>query len=251
MSNALQKPEASPDPFDNYRRERRRALLGSPLKFVKGDYFIGNGADAVLMPTNTQLIAAMRLYTLGWQLWMDGERVDQRLGFFVDGFVPQPRHALGLLDKSQWKIGLDGRPQDPWQKFRGIPMINPQDRALYTFVTGSDGGLRAVDDLCEEYRDAHANLKHALISIGGTSYMHRDRKIGRVKKPIFPLIGIVEDGAIYDAILKAEGDETKPALVERPAAGKLIEITSGKPVPQPPAEDEPFGGPADLDDIDF
>ena len=126
-----------------------------------------------------------------------------------------------------------------WQKFRGIPMIDPQDRSLYTFVTGTDGGIQAIDDLCDEYRRAHANLRHALISIGVTSYMHKDRRIGRVKRPIFTLIGLVEDGRLYDAVLKAENGDispTKPTPVEieRPAAGKMIEITSGRLAPETP-----------------
>ena len=93
------------------------SLVGRQIKFGKDGRFvtaddsepIGDDVDFVALPDQT-LIGYMRFNG-------EGEPPDRRMGLLYDGYIMPPRATLGDTDVSQWEIGLDGKPADPWQHF--------------------------------------------------------------------------------------------------------------------------------------
>jgi hypothetical protein len=149
MSNTLTIP--STNPFANYERDQatRRHFPGELMKFNKGDYVAGK--DSVLLPSGSQRVAVMNTLTRGWQRWENNELTDARLGFYVEGFKPPRRSELGDHDKSRWETGKDGKPRDPWSYINALAMVSPETMKTYTFITGTSGGIRAIDDLADDH----------------------------------------------------------------------------------------------------
>ena len=237
MSNTLTIP--STNPFANYERDQatRRHFPGELMKFNKGDYVAGK--DGVLLPSGSQLVAVMNTLTRGWQRWENNELTDARLGFYVEGFKPPRRSELGDHDKSRWETGKDGKPRDTWSYINALAMVSPETMKTYTFITGTSGGIRAIDDLADDHGAAPPG-KYPLISLEADSYLHSDRTIGRVKVPLFRVVGQV-DATPYDlATAKARGERapTTEALPTRYPAESLTYMKAPEP---PPILDNPDG----------
>ena len=54
--------------------------------------------------------------------------------------------ALGDLDQSQWELGLDGAPADPWQHLVYLVLQNADTSEMFTFTTARrpGGALSAI-----------------------------------------------------------------------------------------------------------
>jgi hypothetical protein len=239
MSNALARRDANIDPFANYRRDRPRVLIGQRIKFVKGRYLT---KDNTVVPAGTRLVAIMRLLTIGWQKWVLSTCVDSDVGLYAEGFRLRPR-PLDDRDETLWEV-VNGKLRDPWQRVKALPVCDPASEALYTFVTSSAGGIGAIDDLFEAYGKRHANLKHALIELGVSEYWHKDRTIGQVLVPVFKLVGLVDDGRRYDALLDAASNAVRPAIEAQGPPAPRLTVTGG--LQTPPAAVE--GGYDGIDD---
>jgi hypothetical protein len=207
MSNTL--ATANANPFANYERDQatHRHFPGDLMKFNKGDYLAGKDGDP--LPIGTQFVAVMNSYTRGWQRWENGELTDARLGFYVKGFKPPRRSELGDRDENLWQMGKDGKPRDPWSYINALCLVSPETMKICTFITGTDGGLRAVNDLADDH-GATPSGKYPIVALEADSYMHPDRAIGRVKFPVLRIVGQV-DAAPYDrAVAKARGNRAPP-----------------------------------------
>ena len=111
------------------------------------------------------------------------------MGLLIEGFVPKERTELGHNDKTLWEVDNNGEPRDPWQHGLYLPMVTFDGENVYTFTSSSDGGRRrAVAPLAREY--GHHIRQHPdelpVVRLEHDSYLHADRKIGRVKFPLFP-----------------------------------------------------------------
>ena len=67
------------------------ANFGKLLKFIKGQYFIGEEEVEI----GTQYAALMFEERRGWVKFVDGKPVDYRIGLVRDGYVPPSRESLG------------------------------------------------------------------------------------------------------------------------------------------------------------
>src|SRR5262249_57416411 len=78
----------------------------------------------------------------------DGNRV--KYGTREAGHRLPERDELGYDDKSEWKIGPGGEPQDPWRNTRLVYLVHPRTAEAFTFSTSSWGGRGAVADLGDQ-----------------------------------------------------------------------------------------------------
>jgi hypothetical protein len=182
-------PTNEDDPFARYSKGDGGTIVGELLKFAKGDYLAGQDNREIAI--GTRLVANMDTLETGWVRWDDGKPAEHRMGLVAEGFVPAWRKDLGDNDKSLWLLDDKGTPRDPWQKTENLQLADPRDGKIYTFATSSTGGRNALRDLCGDYahgRRQHPN-EHPVIELGVDSYMHSNKQLGRIKTPLFVIVG--------------------------------------------------------------
>lgn len=197
----------------------QRSIVGKLLKFSKGDFLMGEDNEEI--EEGTQLVANMDELMVGWIRWADSKPTDQIMGRVSDGYQPQRRNELGDNDKTQWEIDEQGRERDPWQFSNYLIMKKPGesgDDALFTFTTSSRGGLNAIGELCKTYgkemRQRPDEFPIVALEVG--SYQHSNKAYGRIKYPIFKVVGWTAKGEFAEAL--ASEDDAAPEAA--PAAAK-------------------------------
>jgi hypothetical protein len=113
------------------------------------------------------------------------------MGLLYDGFIPPPRASLGDTDEGLWEIGLSGRPEDPIKHQLCLVLQHTGAGELYTFVTTSATGRRAVGNLLQHYnrmqRTNPDELPVVRLKKGG--FQHKDDRVGFVPTPVFAVVG--------------------------------------------------------------
>jgi hypothetical protein len=179
--------------YEKYgRAASNRRFIGDLLKFGKdGTYTAGQENREI--ERGTQLVAYMPTLRVGWVRWEDGHTVEESTGLIAEGFVPPKRETLGHNDKSLWGEFDEGGERDPWQFSNDLVLFEPQAEQFYTFVTSSKGGLGAIGELAKTYgqRLRQQPGDWPAVALEGDSYQHRIRSRGRIKFPIFRVIGWV------------------------------------------------------------
>jgi hypothetical protein len=176
-----------PDPFAAYGAAATRH--GKLLKFTRGDFLAGQNNE--LVPLGTKMIANMEEATVGWQRWENNRPTTQHMGRIADHYKPPARRDLGDLDEGLWERDDEGKPRNPWQYTSQVPMCQLEDGEQYLFTTSSDGGNKAIGALCADYakrRGNHPN-HHPIITLGWGDYPHSIKSRGRIKFPVFQIVG--------------------------------------------------------------
>jgi len=198
----------------------QKSIVGKLLKFSKGDYLVGEDNDEV--EEGTQYVANMDELMVGWIRWSDSKPTDQIMGRVSEGYQAPRRSDLGDDDKSKWEVDEQGRERDPWQFSNYLILKTPGEAgedALFTFTTSSRGGLNAIGELCKAYGKAMRQRPDELpiISLGVGSYQHSNKAFGRIKFPIFEVVGWAAKAEFAEALADVE-PETAPT--EAAPAGK-------------------------------
>jgi hypothetical protein len=120
-----------------------------------------------------------------------GEPPDRVMGLLYDGFVMPPRASLGDTNAADWPTGLDGKPNDPWQHQMYLVLQSTDTAELFSFVTSSATGRRAIGNLLHHYdrmqRTNPGELPVIKLKVGG--FNHKDERIGWVPTPVFAVVG--------------------------------------------------------------
>jgi hypothetical protein len=193
------------------------------LRHVKGDWPVGIGDTERILPDGSKILVDPYTLFMGFVEWEGGQPVDSIVVRVADleSFkqLPQVRD-LPNRDKSQWPLGPDGQPKDPWSpdvRFLATGLDKPYEG--YT-VTGSSWGMwNAAIKLCEEFdrdRDNHPG-QLPIVQLGSFKKAAQDRRIGKIDKPSLTVIG----WASLDDVMNG-GTEPK----KRP---KQIEASAPKP----------------------
>lgn len=203
-----------------------RNIVGTLLKFNKGDWLIGE--DAEELPRGTILIANMPSLQRGWIRWQDN-KPDQHIMGPIDGpegsFTPPRRSELGDLDKDQWEEDQNGNPRDPWQESFYLQFFkegtDPEDEEnIYTFAASSAGTRGAIGELAKAYgknRRMHPTLLPK-VALEVDSYQHRNKEYGRIKVPVFKIEDFVDPTAEPPKQVTSAAAKKTPA--KKPAAKK-------------------------------
>jgi hypothetical protein len=202
------------------------------LKFSKGDFL--RGQDGEVVPIGTKFVADMPNLTTGWVRWNSGAPTERILGRVGQGWVPPRRAELGDADKAVWETDTEGRPRDPWQMSNELPLIS-KDGSVETFATSSRGGLNAIGELCKVYGRQMRSTpgKLPMISLNVGSYQHSNREFGRIKYPVFEIVGWVDRDKLPPAsppVAAAVIEEQRQDNAAR-ARGRINE-RQAQPVPQ-------------------
>ena len=121
----------------------------------------------------------------------EGEPPDRRMGLLYDGYIMPPRATLGDTDVSQWEIGLDGKPADPWQHFIYLVLQRGDTGELFTYTTSSVTGRRAIGNLLRHYdrlQRTHPDM-YPCVRLKTGGFNHRDDRVGWVNVPVLAVVG--------------------------------------------------------------
>lgn len=167
------------------------SIVGRMLKFTKDGTFV-TADDAEQISDEIEFAALCDQTLIGWIRFNgQGEPPERHMGLLYDSFVMPARETLGHDDPSSWEIGLSGQPQDPWQHHVYLVLQNVGTQELFTFVTSSQTGRRAIGNLLRHYdrvRKTDAGF-YPLVRLKTGGFQHRDERIGWVPTPVFAVVG--------------------------------------------------------------
>jgi len=172
-------------PWREAANEEIGASFGILLKFVKGDWLVGEEQEEVA-PT-TSFVVNLHEYWRGWIKWIDQQPAGHVIGRVVDRFRVPTREELGDLDQTRWEADGNGVKRDPWQ--RVVYLVMRDGDNVVTFTSTSDGGRKAVASLADRYdrlRHKH-KAQMPVVALQSEAYQHRD--YGKVLKPKFLVVG--------------------------------------------------------------
>jgi hypothetical protein len=229
MTNIFTSSSAS-SPFADYANAfSQHNFEGQLLKYNKGEFLLG--PDNVVLPMGTQFVALMDTVTIGFQHWSGGRPTESRLGRLVDGFRPPQRRELGDDDSSLWEVDSDGSARDPWQFTNFLVFMPPELGDVVTFTTTSQGGIRAVVELCKAHDRANRRQLgcYPLVSLQSDSYQRKIKSRGRIKFPVFRVVRYVDARAFDSALAVARGDALLEPPTASPRAAPIAELELAKP----------------------
>jgi hypothetical protein len=124
----------------------------------------------------------------------EGEPPDRAMGPLYGGFKVK-REDLGDDDESKWEIDqFTGKPRDPWIFQFWLVLEDVATNELYTFVTSSVTGCRAINNLLRHFNRMQETKPGAdpIVKLVRSSYQHK--KFGEVAIPMFRITGRVVGG---------------------------------------------------------
>jgi hypothetical protein len=203
------------DPVQQYLDDIAPAsIVGRMVKFSKEGQFAVSDDDSVI-DDDVDFIALVDQTLIGYIKFNgEGAPPDRAMGLLYDGFVMPPRSSLPDLDQAKWEIGLDGRPADPWQHHVYLVLQRADTGELFTFVTSSVTGRRAIGTLLRHYdrmqRTNPDQYPVIRLKIGG--FQHKDDRVGWVKVPVLAVVGrqAKDDAARPDTSPAADMNDSLP-----------------------------------------
>jgi len=173
------------------------SIVGRMVKFGKDGTFITND-DGETIADSIDFVALCDQTLIGYIKFNgEGTPPDRHMGLLYEGWRMPARDTLGDTDVRQWENGLDGKPADPWQHHVYLVLQSVETSELFTFVTSSTTGRRAVGNLLRHYdRMARTNpgeFPVVRLKVGG--FNHRDDRVGWVSTPVFAVVGRREKDA--------------------------------------------------------
>ena len=211
------------NPFQAYGEQAsQKSIVGTLLKFSKGDFLAGQDEDEVAV--GTRFVANMDEMLVGWIRWESNRPTDHVMGKVSDGYQAPRRNDLGDNDKAQWEVDSDGKPRDPWQFSNYLLMKGTgDDDSLYTFTSSSKGGLNALGDLCKAYGKAMRQrpTEYPVVAVGVGSYQHPNRDYGRIKFPTFEVVGWASKDVFADEATIVPGEDPEPAPAKKGAKARF------------------------------
>jgi hypothetical protein len=153
------------------------AIVGRMIKFNKEGRFVTHD-DGAPVAEDAEFVVLADQTLIGWVKFSDEEGTPPArvMGLLYDGFTMPPRETLGDLDPATWELGLDKLPSDPWQHHVYTVLQHVGTAELFTFVTSSTTGRRAIGNLLKHFdrmqRTTPGELPVVRLKVGG--FNHRD-----------------------------------------------------------------------------
>ena len=218
MSNDLTRQPV--DLYEKYAAEA--AAVGGPrLKFVKGNYKIGD--DAVDL--NTEYVALMADVARCWVRFEDGKLTHSLLYKLADGFEPCQREELGDPEET-WKKW----DRDPWTLQWLLPLQSVDNETAVIFTTDTVGGEQAVKALIKEYSPRRNTGSLPIIALKSRSYTNG---FGLQHAPILGVVGWTPPGTtgsppITPAAAIDVNAAAVKAITDKAAAAAAAEAVAAK-----------------------
>jgi hypothetical protein len=190
------------------------SIVGRMIKFSKEGEFITTDDDAAI-GDDVDFTALVDQTLIGWIKFNgEGAPPDRHMGLLYEGFRMPARDGLGDLDQSKWELGLDSKPQDPWSHQVYLVLQRGDSGELFTLVTSSITGRRAVGTLLRHYdrmQRTHPDMyPEVRLKVGG--FQHKDDRVGWVKTPVIAVVGRTpkDNAAKPDTSLAADMNDQIP-----------------------------------------
>jgi hypothetical protein len=203
------------DPVQQYIDEIAPAsIVGRMIKFSKEGKFVTHD-DGEPINEDVDFTALCDQTLIGYMKFgAEGEPPDRVMGLLYDGFIMPARETLGDLDTTKWELGLDGKPADPWQHHVYLVLQRGDTGELFTYVTSSVTGRRAIGNLLRHYdrmRKSHPD-EYPVVRLKVGGFQHRDERVGWVDTPVLAVVGRVprDSAARPDTSLAADMNEEIP-----------------------------------------
>jgi hypothetical protein len=203
------------DPVQRYIDEIAPAsIVGRMIKFSKEGKFVTHD-DGEAINEDVDFTALCDQTLIGYiKFGAEGEPPDRVMGLLYNGFVMPARETLGDLDTTKWELGLDGKPADPWQHHVYLVLQRGDTGELFTYVTSSTTGRRAIGNLLRHYdriRKSHPD-EYPVVRLKLGGFQHRDERVGWVDTPVFAVVGRAprDSAAKPDTSLKSDLDDDLP-----------------------------------------
>jgi hypothetical protein len=190
------------------------AIVGRMIKFNKEGKFATHD-DGTEIADTVDFVALADQTLVGWIKFNGtGEPPERHMGLLYDAFAMPTRESLGDLDQAKWEMGLSGQPQDPWQHHVYLVLQRGDTAELFTFVTSSITGRRAIGNLLRHYDRmlrTHPDMYPVIrLKVGG--FQHRDDRVGWVKTPTLVVVGRApkDSAAKPDSSVEADMNDALP-----------------------------------------
>jgi hypothetical protein len=164
-----------------------QSIVGAMIKFTKDGNFVRQDTEEAI-DENEDFLALCDQTLVGWLKFNGpGESPDRHMGLLYDGFEMPRREQLGDFDMAKWEAGLDGQPQDPWTHQMYLVLQHGSSKELFTFVTSSKTGRRAVANLLRSYDRLRKTKPNTVpvVRLKSGGFNHKDTRIGWVSTPTF------------------------------------------------------------------
>ena len=189
------------------------SIVGRMIKFDKNGKFVTHDDDEEI-GEDVDFIALCDQTLIGYIKFNDEAPPDRHMGLLYDGFMMPDRASLSDTDPARWEMGLDGKPQDPWTHQVYLVLQKGDTAELFTFVTSSRTGRRAVGNLLRHYdRMTRSNSnEYPVVKLKKSGFQHRDERVGWVATPCFVVCGRApkDSTAKPDTSMKAILDDEVP-----------------------------------------
>jgi hypothetical protein len=164
-------------------------LVGLPLKFVKGKWFIRESREKEHEVGATDMFVVDPLsYAEGWIRWQDKKPTHKLYARRVDGFVSPPRHVLPEAEEHQWPMGAKG-PEDPWQRVQFLLLKEVTTDQLLTWQVSSWGGSGAIGELLDSWAADYKNHPGEAPVVILQSWDKPNADWGKIPTPRLKLVG--------------------------------------------------------------
>lgn len=181
------KPLSLPAELENLARAAEQdAGFEAILKFVKTEYI----CNKQVVELGTEYTAHCLGYSKMWVKFVDKKPVERKVYRMGENFRVPERDEMPDNDRTQWPLGFDHQPSDPWSLQYVLPMQDVRSEQRVLFVTGSIGGKRAISDLVTTYTRKCIKTPGTglpIIKLDRTTFP--STKWGNVQRPLFTIIG--------------------------------------------------------------
>jgi hypothetical protein len=126
--------------------DENRLIKGTFIKCTDGHWTDRDGI--ALQPDLRALVLATTRALQRWENKLPVETVMRS----SDGTLPDPDTLNAGIPRSQWEIGLDGQPREPWSRQFVAYLLDPDRAALLTYANSTIGSRIAVCDLEDKIR---------------------------------------------------------------------------------------------------
>jgi hypothetical protein len=167
-------------------------IAGQMMKFTReGQFVIAETKEEISSDRDFVALCAETLIGYIKFSEQEDEPPERRQGLLYQGFVLPPRQSLGDNNPEDWPLGLSGQPEDPWKHQMYLVLQDPQSEALFTFITASVTGRRAVGNLLRHYDRLRRNHPDAnpIVRLRPSGFMSKRKGVGWVHTPSFVVMG--------------------------------------------------------------
>jgi hypothetical protein len=165
-------------------------IEGRPAGFDGKEGEFSTRDDQERIGEDVDFIAHCDRTTIGYvQFHGEGQSPDRISVKPYEGGILPARETLGQMDQTEWQIGRDNKPEDPWQRFSYLVLQRVDTGEYLTFNTTSKTGRAAVATLCRHYdrlQKTHPDMDPVVRCKPGG---YQDRRYGWVPVPVFVVVG--------------------------------------------------------------